>query len=68
LSNYRSNGFVYRGKTVPFSDVELAKWDSSWGKTKLKVKLKNGQDLAINIPPEITPAIDNYLRAKFPHP
>jgi hypothetical protein len=66
-TEWREKGFIYRGKVIPFADLAHAQWDSQWTKTKLKIKLANkGQELALNIPPEMAPAIDNYLRANFP--
>ncbi|MEW5940848.1 MAG: hypothetical protein AB1750_14355, partial [Chloroflexota bacterium] len=68
-TEWRGSGFVYRGKVIPFTDVVHAQWESQWYKTKLKVKLKNNeQELVLNLPPEMVPAIDNYLRANFPAP
>jgi hypothetical protein len=66
---WREKGFVYRGKAIPFSDIAHAQWESQWYKTKLRIKLKNNeQELALNLPAEMAPAIDNYLRANFPQP
>lgn len=68
---WRGAGFVYRGKVIPFTEVVHARWEkeSLWGKAKLNVKLKNGdQELAFIVPEEMVPAIDKYLRAFFPIP
>lgn len=68
-TEWREKGFVYRGKTIPFTDVVHAQWESQWTKTKLKIKLKNNdQKLAFTVPAEMAPAMDNYLRANFPNP
>lgn len=67
-TEWRGAGFVYRGKVIPFTDVEHAQWESQWTK-KLKIKLKNNeQELAFIVPEEMVPAIDKYLRAFFPNP
>lgn len=68
-TEWHEKGFVYRGKTIPFTDVAHAQWDGYWSNTRLKIKLKNNeQELAFAVPTEMAPAIDNYLRANFPTP
>lgn len=70
-TEWRGSGFVYRGKVIPFTDVVHAQWEkeSLWGKAKLNIKLRNGdQELAFIVPEEMVPAIDKYLRAFFPTP
>jgi hypothetical protein len=68
-TEWREKGFVYRGKTIPFTDIVHAQWDGHWSNARLKIKLTNNeQELAFTVPAEMAPAIDNYLRANFPHP
>ena len=67
-TEWRQKGFVYRGRSIPFTDVVQARWVGHWTNTTLKVKLANGDELAFIVPAEMAPAIDNYLRANFPNP
>jgi hypothetical protein len=67
-TEWRQKGFVYRGRSIPFTDVVQARWVGHWTNTTLKVKLANGEELAFTVPAELAPVIESYLRNNFPTP
>ena len=66
---YREKGFVHRGKVILFSNIGYARWENSWTKMKLKVRLKDTkQETTLKIPSGMSALVNNYIKANFPRP